>query len=51
MEDLIDQKAKEWAGTPEALEVIKEARNEIEIFRKYSSYYSYAFFVMRRPVA
>lgn len=50
MEDLIDQKAKEWAGIPEALEVIEEARNEIDLFRKYSGYYSYVFFVMKRPV-
>lgn len=51
MEDLIAKKEMEWAGIPDALEIIEEARNEIGLFRKYSSYYSYAFFVMRRPVA
>ncbi len=51
MEDLIGHKAKEWVGIPEAMEVCEEAMNEIELFRKYSSYYSYAFFVMMRPVA
>jgi SAM-dependent methyltransferase len=51
MEELIAQKANEWASIPNALEVLEEARNEIEIFREYSSYFSYAFFVLRRPVA
>jgi hypothetical protein len=50
MEGLIAKKAEEWASIPEALEVIEEAQSEIEIFRKYSSYFGYAFFVMRRPV-
>ena len=50
MEILVAEKSREWAGTPEALEVIDEARHEIEIFRKYSSYFGYAFFVMCRPV-
>lgn len=51
MEGLIAKKAEEWASIPEALEVIDEARSEIDIFRKYSSYFGYAFFVMRRPVS
>ena len=49
MEELVAEKAKEWAGVPEALEVLEEARGEIDIFRKYSGYFSYAFFVMRKP--
>ena len=49
MADLVAEKSEEWAGIPDALAVIEEARREIEIFRQYSSYYSYAFFVMRRP--
>jgi ubiquinone/menaquinone biosynthesis C-methylase UbiE len=51
MEKLIAQKETEWANIPDALEVIEEARHEIKIFHEYSSYYSYAFFVLRRPVA
>ena len=51
MEILIAKKAQEWAHIPQALEVIEAARREIEIFRKYSSYFGYAFFVMKRPVA
>ena len=49
MEDVIARKSKEWAGIPEALEVIDEARREIGIFRQYSDYFSYGFFVMSRP--
>lgn len=49
MEDLIAEKSKEWVDIPEALEVIDEARNEIEIYRKYCDYFGYAFFVMSRP--
>ena len=50
MEKLIAQKSKDWAGNPDAMAVLEEAQNEIEIFREYSDYYSYVFFVMRRPV-
>lgn len=50
MEKLITKKALEWEGNPEALAVLEEAQNEIEVFRQYSSYYSYGFFVMRRPL-
>ena len=50
METLIAQKSTDWAGNPDAMAVLTEAQNEIEIFREYSDYYSYVFFVMRRPV-
>lgn len=50
MEKLVAKKRTEWAGNPEALAVLEEAQQEIEVFRKYSSYYSYGFFVMRRPL-
>lgn len=49
MERLISEKAEKWADIPAAWEVIKEARDEIEIFRNYSSYFGYAFFVVQRP--
>ena len=54
METLVAEKSKEWGSSPEApeaIEVIEEARQEIGMFRKYSSYFGYAFFVMSRPVA
>lgn len=50
MESLVAEKSKEWEGISEGLEVIEEAQHEIDIFRKYSSYFGYAFFVMSRPV-
>jgi ubiquinone/menaquinone biosynthesis C-methylase UbiE len=37
-----------WKGIAEAEDVLEEARQEIAIFRKYSDFYSYAFFVMRK---
>ena len=46
MEERIAEKAKDWRGIPEAEAVLSEARNEISIFRRYSDYFSYAFFVM-----
>jgi len=48
MEIRIAEKAKEWKGDSAGEAVLKEARHEIEIFRKYSEFYSYAFFVMRK---
>jgi SAM-dependent methyltransferase len=50
MEVLVAEKTKTWASIPEALKVLEEARHEISIFRKYSVYFGYTFFVMRRPV-
>lgn len=47
MEQRIAEKTADWSGIPEAEAVLKEARNEISIFRRYSDYFSYAFFVMR----
>ena len=46
MEERIAEKAKDWRGIPEAEAVLREARNEVSIFRRYSDYFSYAFFVM-----
>jgi len=37
-----------WKGIPQAEDVLAEARKELEMFEKYSRYYSYAFFVMRK---
>jgi len=39
---------QKWKGIPDAEDVLAEARDEISVFAKYSQYYSYAFFVMRR---
>jgi SAM-dependent methyltransferase len=50
MEILLAEKSKEWANIPRGLEVIEEARHEIELYREYLDYYGYAFFVMKRPM-
>jgi ubiquinone/menaquinone biosynthesis C-methylase UbiE len=47
MEERIAEKAKDWMGVPEAEAVLNEARNEISVFRHYSDYFGYSFFVMR----
>ena len=47
MEGRIAEKAKEWKDIAEAEAVLSEARNEVSIFRQYSDYFGYAFFVMR----
>jgi len=39
--------ARGWKGIPDGESVLEEAHREIEIFSKYSRYYSYGFFVMR----
>lgn len=49
MEYLLAEKLKQWNDIPGGLAVIEEARQEIEVYRKYSRYYGYTFFVMRRP--
>lgn len=47
MDKRIAEREKDWGGIPEAEAVLREARNEISVFRKHSDYFSYAFFVMR----
>ena len=48
MEERIAEKTAEWKGIPEGEAVLQEARKEIATFRRYSDYFSYAFFVMRK---
>ena len=47
MEERIAEKAEEWRGIPDAEAVLREARNEISIFRQHFDSFGYAFFVMR----
>lgn len=49
MERLVAMKAKEWMGVPEAETVLREATNEIAMYRQYADVFGYAFFVMRLP--
>lgn len=48
MEALLAEKAMEWERFPQGRAVIDEARREIDLYRAYSEFYGYAFFVMRR---
>ena len=48
MERLIAKRSQDWRGIPEAEAVLREATNEISVFRRYSDYFSYAFFVLAR---
>lgn len=48
MEERIAEKEKGWSGIPEAEAVLREARNEISVFRRHSDFFGYAFFIMRR---
>lgn len=41
--------AEKWKGIPQAEDVLAEARHEVEVFERYSDYFSYAFFVIRKP--
>lgn len=41
--------ADNWRGIPQAEEVLEEARHEVAVFERNSQYFSYAFFVMRKP--
>jgi SAM-dependent methyltransferase len=43
--------ADKWRGIPQAEDVLAEARHEVAVFGQCSHYFSYAFFVMRRPTA
>jgi len=47
MDKRIAEKEIDWKGIPTAEAVLAEARKEISVFRRYSDYFSYAFFVMR----
>lgn len=47
MEKRIEEREKQWSGDKSAEQLLKKARNEINVFRNCYDYYSYAFFVMR----
>ena len=39
---------QEWKDIPEAMEIIKEAKLEIKMFKQYQDYFSYSFFVIKK---
>lgn len=45
----IAEKEREWEGDAEGMEVLRAAKDEISVFQRFSDYYSYAFFVMKKP--
>lgn len=51
IEPRLPELRRKWSGDPSALEVIEESQAEIDLFRRYSDDYGYAFFVMRRNPA
>ncbi len=48
LESKADELEKEWKGIPEAMEIIKVARDEVDIFKRFHDYYGYCFFVMKK---
>lgn len=48
LERSADNLEKEWEGIPEAMEIIEEARVEVDIFKRFYDYYGYCFFVMKK---
>ncbi len=48
LESKADGLEKEWEGIPEAMEIIKVARDEVDIFKRFHDYYGYCFFVMKK---
>lgn len=47
LEEIIEKYQIKWSGNTEADSVLETARKEISVFRRYSEYYSYAFFIMQ----
>jgi SAM-dependent methyltransferase len=47
LEKNIYKMRKKYVGNSEALEIINSVQNEINMFRKYSDYYGYMFYVIR----
>jgi hypothetical protein len=49
LKERIEEKEEEWKNIPEGKAVLEEAKSELAVFEKYKEYYSYCFFVMRKP--
>ncbi len=50
MESRIAELRGKYAKDPEAIEILDQQAREPEIHRRYSDYYAYEFFVVRRPL-
>ena len=47
LEDRLQSMREKYASDPEKLEVVESVQMEIDIYRMYSSYYGYVFYLMR----
>ena len=47
LEERIKKYEAKWSGNSEAEAALEAARNEVSVFKRYSEYYGYAFFIMR----
>ncbi|MCP4583462.1 MAG: class I SAM-dependent methyltransferase [candidate division Zixibacteria bacterium] len=50
IENRIVKLREKYAGNTTALEVIESNQLEIDLYRKYSDYYGYVFYIMRKPI-
>jgi SAM-dependent methyltransferase len=49
LEERLQLLRKQYAGMPDRIEMLQTVETEIEMFRRYSDYYGYVFYVMQRP--
>ena len=47
MEENLSYLTKKYQGNEIALDIFEEMRNEIDLYKKYSDFYGYEFFVMQ----
>jgi cyclopropane fatty-acyl-phospholipid synthase-like methyltransferase len=48
LEDRLSSLREEYAADAERIDMIESVRTEIEVYRRYSGYYGYVFYLMRR---
>lgn len=48
LEDRLESLRGKYAADPERIEVIESVQTEIEVYRRYSAYYGYVFYLTRR---
>ena len=47
LEDRLQSIREKYASDPDKLEWVESAQTEIDLYRRYSSYYGYVFYLMR----
>jgi hypothetical protein len=48
MEEKLTRLNKKYQGNESALGIFEEMKNEINLYKKFSDYYGYEFFIMQR---